>query len=76
MRKFVGFICFVISLIWIITISIAVASPLAMVFLAFTNNDNFIPPLMTFITTYGYLIFLLMISLLLSVIAMGKYHGE
>lgn len=77
MRKLVGFIGFVFSLAWIgLFILITHEQMFEMIKTIFEDPNSYTNVLSSFMLTYGFILFLPLITLLLSVIAMGKYSSK
>jgi hypothetical protein len=76
MRKLIGFICFIVSLVWIVVTIIVSIEPIINLFDQIFNGGNILQLLATFLGTYGTILSGPIMILLLSVIAMGTYDEK
>jgi len=76
MRKLIGFICFIVSLVWIVVTIIVSIEPIINLFDQIFNGGNILQLLATFLETYGTILSGPIMILLLSVIAMGTYDEK
>ncbi len=75
MRKLVGFIGFVFSVIWLILFLLLTIDPIVAIFNAIFSGGDYAGLATAFLVGAGASLFMPLSTLLLSVIAMGKYHS-
>ena len=74
MRKLIGFIGFLFSAIWLILFFLLTIDPIVEIFNAIFSGGDYVGLATAFLVGASASLFMPLSTLLLSVIAMGKYH--